>query len=157
MLSSLYNLLYLWQNAIFCGKKSIKMGTSNTKNRPIVALIYDFDGTLSPGNMQEFGLLQDIGYPNPSDFWNLCDQIAKTNDAGGIAVVMYALQAAAQRAGIRCTREMLRSYGKKLLFFPGVVKWFGIINTYAEQSRQGGQQCNIRQRYTGFPLAHRLI
>ena len=108
--------------------------------------------------MQEFGLLQDIGYPNPSDFWNLCDQIAKTNDAGGIAVVMYALQAAAQRAGIRCTREMLRSYGKKLLFFPGVVKWFGIINTYAEQIgvevKHYINSSGIKEMIEGSEIAH---
>ena len=70
---------------------------------PTIALIYDFDGTLAPANMQEFGLLQAIGYPNPNDFWDLCDRIAKTNDAGGISVVMYAIQTEAQRAGIRCT------------------------------------------------------
>lgn len=100
---------------------------------PTVALVYDFDGTLAPGNMQEFGLLQAIGYPNPNDFWNLCDQIAKTNDAGGISVVMYAIQMEAQRAGLRCTRSMLRNYGSAVCFFPGVVEWFDHINAYAAQ------------------------
>ena len=100
---------------------------------PTVALVYDFDGTLAPGNMQEFGLLQALGYDNPNDFWNICDQLAKTNDAGGIAVVMYAIQAAAQRAGLQCTRDFLRSYGKTVTFFPGVERWFDAINAYAAQ------------------------
>lgn len=104
-----------------------------THTLPTVALVYDFDGTLAPGNMQEFGLLQSIGYENPAEFWNLCDQIAKTNDAGGIAVVMYAIQTEAQRAGIRCTRDMLSEFGKKVLFFPGVIKWFDAINRYATE------------------------
>lgn len=104
-----------------------------TTNIPTVALVYDFDGTLAPGNMQEFGLLQALGYDNPNDFWNLCDQIAKTNDAGGIAVVMYAIQAEAQRAGIPCTREMLRTFGEKVQFFHGVVEWFDHINAYAHE------------------------
>lgn len=104
-----------------------------TSTLPTVALVYDFDGTLAPGNMQEFGLLQALGYDNPNDFWNICDQLAKTNDAGGIAVVMYAIQAAAQRAGMQCTRTFLREYGNKVQFFPGLMKWFEHINTYAAQ------------------------
>ena len=100
---------------------------------PTIALVFDFDGTLAPGNMQEFGLLQALGYYYPNDFWNLCDQIAKTIDAGGIAVVMNAIQAEAQRVGLRCTREMLRAFGKKVEFFTGVTKWFAHINTYAQQ------------------------
>lgn len=102
-------------------------------NTPTIALVYDFDGTLAAGNMQEYGLLQAIGYANPAEFWNLCDQIAKTNDAGGIAVVMYAIQAEAQRAGLRCTREMLRQFGQTVTFFPGVIEWFENINRYAQQ------------------------
>lgn len=100
------------------------------QEKPVVALIYDFDGTLIPGNMQEFGLLQSFGYDNPSDFWSLCDQIAKTNDAGGIAVVMYAIQAEAKRVGIPCTREMLRQAGQNVTFFKGVKDWFSTINQY---------------------------
>ena len=104
-----------------------------TTSLPTVALVYDFDGTLAPGNMQEFGLLLALGYDNPAEFWNLCDQIAKTNDAGGIAVVMYAIQAEAERAGIRCSRDFLRSYGSRVQFFPGVEQWFTLINSYATQ------------------------
>ena len=102
-------------------------------NTPTIALVYDFDGTLAAGNMQEYGLLQAIGYANPAEFWNLCDQIAKTNDAGGIAVVMYAIQAEAQRSGLRCTREMLRRFGQTVTFFPGVIEWFEQINRYAQE------------------------
>ena len=40
------------------------------RRKPIIALIYDFDGTLSPGNMQEFGFIQAIGQ-TPEEFWAL--------------------------------------------------------------------------------------
>lgn len=30
-------------------------------NRPTVALIYDFDGTLAPGNMQEYDFIPAVG------------------------------------------------------------------------------------------------
>ena len=38
------------------------------RRKPIIGLIYDFDGTLSPGNMQEFGFIQAIGQ-TPAEFW----------------------------------------------------------------------------------------
>ena len=47
------------QKSVICGEIM--------KKRPIVALIYDFDGTLSPGNMQEFGFIQAIG-KTPDEF-----------------------------------------------------------------------------------------
>lgn len=102
-------------------------------NQPIVALVYDFDGTLAPGNMQEFGLLKALGYDNPGDFWDLCDKLAKTNDAGSIAVVMYALQAEAKRVGIPLTRKRLQEFGQEVSFFQGVLEWFEKINSYAAE------------------------
>jgi len=53
-----------------------------------VALIYDFDGTLSPGNMQEFGFINAIG-TDKDDFWRRNNQMSVENDASGILCYMY--------------------------------------------------------------------
>ena len=45
------------------------------KKKPIVALIYDFDGTLSPLNMQEYDFLKAIGVKNKSAFWKENDEL----------------------------------------------------------------------------------
>ena len=131
-----------------------------TTSLPTVALVYDFDGTLAPSNMQEFGLLQAIGYDNPAEFWNLCDQIAKTNDAGGIAVVMYAIQAEAERAGIRCSREFLRSHGSRVQLFPGVEQWFALINDYAAKIgikvKHYINSSGIKEMIEGCAIAHQF-
>ena len=39
--------------------------------KPIVALIYDFDKTLSPKDMQEYSFLPGIRV-DPDQFWGLC-------------------------------------------------------------------------------------
>ncbi len=52
------------------------------KKRPQVALIYDFDGTLSPGNMQEFGFIQATG-KTKDEFWGENRKFAEGKDANG--------------------------------------------------------------------------
>ena len=121
----------MWRNAIFCGKKSIKMGTSNTKNRPIVALIYDFDGTLSPGNMQEFGFIQAIG-KKPQEFWQESDDIAADQDASNILSYMKLMFDEAKKAGIKLRREDFRKFGESVELFEGVTEWFRLINDYGK-------------------------
>ena len=50
------------------------------RRKPIIGLIYDFDGTLSPGNMQEFGFVQAIG-KDPKSFWEKTAELSIKNDA----------------------------------------------------------------------------
>jgi len=48
-----------------------------------VAIAYDFDGTLAPGNMQEHSFIPEIGM-TAKKFWNMAEQLAKKNDADSV-------------------------------------------------------------------------
>lgn len=98
-------------------------------NKPIVALIYDFDGTLSPGNMQEFGLIQDLGL-TPDEFWEKSNEIAQEHDCSDILAYMKLLLDKANEKGISLTRSQLRAYGSNVVLYNGVKEWFGLINEY---------------------------
>ena len=44
-----------------------------------IALIYDFDGTLAPGNMQEYDFIPAVGKSN-KEFWHDANQLAEEQD-----------------------------------------------------------------------------
>ena len=101
----------------------------STKKRPIVALVYDFDGTLSPGNMQEFGFIQAIG-KKPQEFWQESDDIASGQDASNILSYMKLMFDEARKAGIKLRREDFRRFGASVELYDGVLDWFAAINEY---------------------------
>ena len=70
------------------------------RKKPIVALIYDFGGTLSPGNMQEFGFIQAIG-KSPQEFWTESDNIAEGQDASNILSYMKLMFDEARKVGVK--------------------------------------------------------
>jgi phosphoserine phosphatase len=102
------------------------------RRKPIIALIYDFDGTLSPGNMQEFGFIQAIG-STPEEFWSKSDGIAKGQDASNILAYMKLMFDEARKNGIRLTREDFRRYGSDIVLFEGVREWFRNVNEYGRR------------------------
>ncbi len=99
------------------------------KKRPIVALIYDFDGTLSPGNMQEFGFIQAVG-KTAEEFWRMSDSIAIGQDASNVLSYMKLMYDEAKKNGIRLRREEFRRFGQDIELFDGVREWFRLVNDY---------------------------
>ena len=99
--------------------------------RPIVALIYDFDGTLSPGNMQEFGFIQAVG-KTPEEFWKMSDGLAAGQDASNVLSYMKMMFDEAKKNNITLRRSDFRKFGKHIELFEGVKEWFGLINEYGE-------------------------
>ena len=91
-----------------------------------MALIYDFDKTLSPKDMQEFHLIKRFGYKDPSEFWKRCNEISIKYNMDGI--LSYMLLSA--KADPNMTRESLMAEGSYIKLFKGVDTWFERINAY---------------------------
>jgi phosphoserine phosphatase len=101
--------------------------------RPTVALIYDFDGTLSPGNMQEFGFIKALGQ-NSKDFWKKNAKLSFDNDASPVLCYMNLMIKEAKAKGISLKRDSFKQFGKDVELFKGVKEWFGVINRYGKEN-----------------------
>lgn len=97
--------------------------------KPIVALIYDFDGTLAPGNMQEFGFIQAMG-TTKEEFWEKSNSLAVDQDASDVLAYMKMMYDEARAKGISLRREDFMRFGRDIDFFEGVRGWFKLVNDY---------------------------
>ena len=95
------------------------------------ALVYDFDGTLAPGNIQEHSLLPAYLGMQPPEFWELVTAATKAEDADPILVYLRMLLDRAAATARPITREVLREHGAKTPLFAGVAEWFERINAHA--------------------------
>ncbi|MCQ2120123.1 MAG: haloacid dehalogenase-like hydrolase, partial [Bacteroidales bacterium] len=102
------------------------------KKRPIVALIYDFDGTLSPGNMQEFGFIQAVGR-TPGEFWGMSDGLAIGQDASNVLSYMKMMYDEAKKNGIPLKKSDFQKFGSGIELYEGVREWFGLVNRYGKE------------------------
>lgn len=105
-----------------------------------LAIIYDFDGTLAPGNMQERDFIPAIGMKT-KEFWNEVSILAKQHQADNILSYMKLMLDKAQQAHVPVRRNDFHEYGKNLCFFKGILPetnsddkgWFAKINDYGKQ------------------------
>ncbi|MBQ6861274.1 MAG: haloacid dehalogenase-like hydrolase [Alistipes sp.] len=96
-----------------------------------IALIYDFDGTLAPGNMQEYDFIPAVGKSN-KEFWSEANSLAEEQDADGVLTYMARMIQEAKSKGLSLKREAFRESGRKVTLYPGVKEWFSRINAYGE-------------------------
>ncbi len=100
---------------------------------PVMAICYDFDGTLAPGNMQEYDFFPDLRIA-PRDFWEESNALAREQEVDPILAYMKLMLDKARLSGkVRISKSAFRDYGKTVDLFRGVKSWFGEINDYAAQ------------------------
>ena len=98
------------------------------KEKAIACLIYDFDKTLSPRDMQEYGFLPGLNI-TPDVFWEECRIFAIEHQVDPVLAYMYKMQEKAH-GSMRLTRSALAALGAQVEFFPGVESWFDRVNAY---------------------------
>lgn len=110
------------------------MGCTDTlkkTDKPVVAICYDFDKTLSPDNMQAQGYLQAINYENQDEFWKVAVDLACKNEMDTNLAWMYLMLRGARGKEI-FRRDMLARYGSSVELYPGVAEWFDRVCRYGE-------------------------
>ena len=94
-----------------------------------IAFCYDFDGTLSSGNMQEQDLLPDCNI-TPEKFWGEVIETSKNIKADPVLMYMHLLLEKMKKANIPMTPETFNQYGQKLKLFKGVDTWFDRMSSF---------------------------
>lgn len=95
-----------------------------------IAIAYDFDGTLAPGNMQENAFIPDLNMSIP-DFWNEANKIARENDMDEVLAYMFLMLQKAKEMSIPVKKTAFWEYGSRIRFYRGVETFFDRINQYA--------------------------
>lgn len=103
------------------------------KIKPTIAICYDFDGTLAPGNMQENSFLPDLGIA-PRVFWSEVAQVAKDNDMDEILAYMHLMLKKARTKDQQIFKKSFIDHGAGVEYFPGVTDWFDHINKFGKEN-----------------------
>lgn len=98
------------------------------EDRPVLAICYDFDKTLSPDDMQAQGYIQSVGY-EVEPFWQESNEMARKNDMDSNLAYMYKMVQEAE-GNLVFTKKALAEYGSRVALFPGVPTWFERIRAY---------------------------
>ena len=101
-----------------------------------IALVYDFDGTLSPQPMQEYTVLPKIGV-QPAEFWAMVNREARETESDPMLVYMRHILEALERVRVDVKREDFAAMARAIEYFPGVATWFSRMNAYVRKRSRG--------------------
>jgi 2-hydroxy-3-keto-5-methylthiopentenyl-1-phosphate phosphatase len=101
-----------------------------------IALVYDFDGTLSPQPMQEYTVLPKMGIA-PREFWKRVNEEALATQSDMMLVYMRHILESLEHQRIAVKREDFAKMASAIQYFPGVTGWFARVNAYVRQQSAG--------------------
>jgi hypothetical protein len=108
------------------------MGKSRKFKHNVVAIVYDFDGTLSPGAMQDYTILPALGI-KPQDFWRRVEKESIRTRGESTLTYMRLLIDECKKKNYKFSAAELNRLARKVRFFPGVTGYFERINRFVKK------------------------
>ncbi len=102
-------------------------------DKPIIAIMYDFDKTLCTKDMQDYAFIPSLNM-TPKEFWDRTNEVGLTQHMDSVLAYMYTMLLESRERNIPLTRDGLVEKGNKIDFFPGVKQWFSRLNKFAEEN-----------------------
>lgn len=104
----------------------------NKFKKPIVALCYDFDLTLSKKDMQEYGFIEKLGIP-AEQFWQEVNKTCNEYKLDRVLGYMFQMVESYKQKNLRLIKQDLVDCGKTIELFDGVKTWFKRINDFGKK------------------------
>ena len=101
-------------------------------DKPIVAVMYDFDRTLCTRDMQEYSFIPSLGITE-REFWDFANVLGMQQHMDSVLAYMYAMVKLSSDRGKPLQRRHLVNMGRNVEFFPGVTGWFDRISAWGAQ------------------------
>lgn len=108
---------------------------------PVIAIAYDFDGTLTPRPMQEYTIFKDFNI-EPSEFWANVTKEARAENSDPMTDFLRCMIEEVEKRGAKLTRAILTQSGHNIQFHKGIDTWFSRINDYVRVQSKG--KINVR-------------
>ena len=100
--------------------------------RPIVAIMYDFDKTLCTKDMQDYSFIPSLGMTE-SEFWSFANELGTNEHMDSVLAYMYAMVKMSKDKNIPILRQKLVDMGRNVELFSGVESWFERISDFGKE------------------------
>lgn len=106
-------------------------GMPEKPKQNIIAIVYDFDGTFSPGNIQEDTIFKAYGI-DKNQFWADANELVKKRGYERTLSYLKLLIHAEPFRNKPLDKARLRAMAVELKYFPGVLEYFDLMTAYMQ-------------------------
>jgi haloacid dehalogenase-like hydrolase len=113
------------------------MATQRRSRHDTIAMIYDFDGTLTPQSMQAYTVFPQLGL-NPKRFWRAVRKEARATRGDQMLAYMRMLKDRIEEQKKHISKKDFRALGRRIRYFKGVEQqWFARVERYVGSQGKG--------------------